>query len=196
MARREQQIEHLLRRAGFGGSPDEVDLYAELGLAGATDILLNFEQVPDDVGLENRASRLRRRDDARRVPAQREHHGCAATVAVPDGPYAAAAPGEDGALLAQPLRHGLQQDQRDLRRQNRDRDDGRQARRIAGRREGPARTVPAIRAGQLPRPADRHRQGSGDAGVARRTAEHQDQAAGELRARDHGAVHVRRRARP
>ena len=49
MARREQQIEHLLRRAGFGGSPDEVDLYAELGLAGATDILLNFEQVPDDV---------------------------------------------------------------------------------------------------------------------------------------------------
>ena len=31
MARREQQIEHLLRRAGFGGSPDEVDLYAELG---------------------------------------------------------------------------------------------------------------------------------------------------------------------
>jgi uncharacterized protein (DUF1800 family) len=49
MARREQQIEHLLRRAGFGGSPEEVDLYAELGLAGATDILLNFEQVPDDV---------------------------------------------------------------------------------------------------------------------------------------------------
>jgi uncharacterized protein (DUF1800 family) len=49
MARREQQIEHLLRRAGFGGSPEEVDLYAELGLAGATDILLNYEQVPDDV---------------------------------------------------------------------------------------------------------------------------------------------------
>lgn len=49
MARREQQIEHLLRRAGFGGSPEEVDLYAELGLAGATDILLNFEQAPDDV---------------------------------------------------------------------------------------------------------------------------------------------------
>src|SRR5687767_8393280 len=49
MARREQQIEHLLRRAGFGGSPDEVDIYAELGLSGATDILLNYEQLPDDV---------------------------------------------------------------------------------------------------------------------------------------------------
>ena len=48
--------------------------------------------------------------------------------------------------------------------------------------------------GQLPRPADCRRQGSGDAGVARRTAEHQPAAAaGELRARDHGAVHVRRR---
>jgi len=49
MARREQQIEHLLRRAGFGGSPDEVDLYAELGLGGATDVLLHYERVPDDV---------------------------------------------------------------------------------------------------------------------------------------------------
>jgi uncharacterized protein (DUF1800 family) len=49
MARREQQIEHLLRRAGFGGSPDEVDLYAELGVGGATDLLLNYEQAPDDV---------------------------------------------------------------------------------------------------------------------------------------------------
>lgn len=49
MARREQQIEHLLRRAGFGGSPDEVDMYAEIGLSGAIDVLVNFQDIPADV---------------------------------------------------------------------------------------------------------------------------------------------------
>jgi uncharacterized protein (DUF1800 family) len=49
MGRREQQIEHLLRRAGFGGSPDEIDLYAELGVPTTIDLLLDYEQVPDDV---------------------------------------------------------------------------------------------------------------------------------------------------
>src|SRR5689334_13481180 len=49
MARREQQIEHLLRRAGFGGSPNEVDAYADLGLNATIDRLVNFEGVADDV---------------------------------------------------------------------------------------------------------------------------------------------------
>src|SRR4051812_3602933 len=45
----EQLIEHLLRRAGFGASQDEVDLYTDLGFAGAVRRLLDFESVPDDV---------------------------------------------------------------------------------------------------------------------------------------------------
>jgi uncharacterized protein (DUF1800 family) len=49
MGRREQQIEHLLRRAGFGGSPNEIDLYAELGVRGTIDALIYYETVPDDV---------------------------------------------------------------------------------------------------------------------------------------------------
>jgi uncharacterized protein (DUF1800 family) len=49
MGRREQQIEHLLRRAGFGGSPNEIDLHAELGVAASIDLLLNYDQIPDDV---------------------------------------------------------------------------------------------------------------------------------------------------
>ena len=49
MARREQLIEHLLRRAGFGGSPAEIDYYAELGYAATVDLLLNPEQIPDTV---------------------------------------------------------------------------------------------------------------------------------------------------
>jgi uncharacterized protein (DUF1800 family) len=49
MGRREQQVEHLLRRAGFGGSSDDIDLYAELGVGATLDLLLNYEQVPDDV---------------------------------------------------------------------------------------------------------------------------------------------------
>jgi uncharacterized protein (DUF1800 family) len=49
MARREPQIEHLLRRAGFGGSLDEIDVYSELGIAATTAVLLDYEQLPDDV---------------------------------------------------------------------------------------------------------------------------------------------------
>ena len=48
MARREQRIEHLLRRAGFGGSPDEVAELSELGYHAALDLLVFFDQTPDD----------------------------------------------------------------------------------------------------------------------------------------------------
>jgi uncharacterized protein (DUF1800 family) len=48
MARREQQIEHLLRRAGFGGSPNEIDAYADLGLSATVDQLVNYDKVTDD----------------------------------------------------------------------------------------------------------------------------------------------------
>lgn len=37
---------HLLRRAGFGGTPDEVDRLYALGLEGAVDYLVNYESVP------------------------------------------------------------------------------------------------------------------------------------------------------
>src|SRR5438270_12803530 len=55
------QIGHLLRRAGFGASPQDLATYAELGFSGAVDRLLNSAelaervsslQVPDDA-LEN-----------------------------------------------------------------------------------------------------------------------------------------------
>src|SRR5262249_11827119 len=35
------QIGHLLRRAGFGGSPEEIAMYKSLGFSGAVDRLLN-----------------------------------------------------------------------------------------------------------------------------------------------------------
>jgi uncharacterized protein (DUF1800 family) len=49
MARRDALIEHLLRRIGFGGSPADVEGYADLGYATALDRLINYEIVPDDV---------------------------------------------------------------------------------------------------------------------------------------------------
>jgi uncharacterized protein (DUF1800 family) len=49
MARREERIEHLLRRAGFGGSPEEVAELSEIGYQAAVDMLVFFEQAPDDV---------------------------------------------------------------------------------------------------------------------------------------------------
>jgi uncharacterized protein (DUF1800 family) len=49
MARRDDRIEHLLRRAGFGGSPDEVAELATIGYQAAVDLLVFYEQAPDDV---------------------------------------------------------------------------------------------------------------------------------------------------
>src|SRR5437660_1942169 len=43
------QIEHLLRRAGFGARPDELDFYGGTSVSNAVDLLVNYDQVPDDV---------------------------------------------------------------------------------------------------------------------------------------------------
>ena len=45
----EHVIEHLLRRAGFGASDDEIEDYLELGFGGTVRRLLDYETVPDDV---------------------------------------------------------------------------------------------------------------------------------------------------
>jgi uncharacterized protein (DUF1800 family) len=42
-------IEHLLRRAGFGGSASEIQTYSDLGYATALDTLINYEQIFDNV---------------------------------------------------------------------------------------------------------------------------------------------------
>jgi len=44
-----EKVAHLLRRAGFGFSQDDLDLYAQMGVGGAVDYLLDYDQVPDDV---------------------------------------------------------------------------------------------------------------------------------------------------
>jgi uncharacterized protein (DUF1800 family) len=49
---REQEIDHLLRRAGFGASDEDVTAYAKLGFAGFTSAVatvLNYKALPDDV---------------------------------------------------------------------------------------------------------------------------------------------------
>ena len=47
--RREQQIEHLLRRAGFGASQQEVDQFADVGFRSAVEHFLDYEEQEDDV---------------------------------------------------------------------------------------------------------------------------------------------------
>jgi uncharacterized protein DUF1800 len=51
------QIGHLLRRAGFGATPDELTMYRNLGFNGAVDRLINYQQVSDD-GMESRLKTL------------------------------------------------------------------------------------------------------------------------------------------
>jgi uncharacterized protein (DUF1800 family) len=51
-AQREEELQHLLRRAGFGASEADVDQYARRGLLGfssAVAHLLTYEDLPDDV---------------------------------------------------------------------------------------------------------------------------------------------------
>src|SRR5262245_40778368 len=43
------QIEHLLRRAGFGARPDELETYRALSLNAAISRLLEYQRIPDDV---------------------------------------------------------------------------------------------------------------------------------------------------
>ncbi|HLH73399.1 MAG TPA: DUF1800 domain-containing protein [Chloroflexota bacterium] len=47
------KLRHLLRRAGFGASPSELDTYRKLGLAGTVDRLLNYDNV-DNSALDTR----------------------------------------------------------------------------------------------------------------------------------------------
>jgi uncharacterized protein (DUF1800 family) len=50
MARpREEHIEHLLRRAGFGAREEDVVRYAAMPYVAAVDRLVNYDRIPDDV---------------------------------------------------------------------------------------------------------------------------------------------------
>lgn len=51
MARRDERIEHLLRRAGFGASPAGLGEFTELGYQAARDLLVFYELAPDEVDL-------------------------------------------------------------------------------------------------------------------------------------------------
>src|SRR3954463_943706 len=45
----DRQIEHLLRRAGFGARPDELTLYGGMSIGQAIDALVDYQSVPDSV---------------------------------------------------------------------------------------------------------------------------------------------------
>ena len=45
MASRDPQIQHLLRRAGFGATAAELEYYQNLGLGGTIDELIDFKRI-------------------------------------------------------------------------------------------------------------------------------------------------------
>jgi uncharacterized protein (DUF1800 family) len=45
----DRQVEHLLRRAGFGARPDELALFREMTTSQAIDVLVNYDSLVDDV---------------------------------------------------------------------------------------------------------------------------------------------------
>ena len=46
------RVAHLLRRAGFGASLAQIDYYTALGLERTLDLLIDYEQVPDDADID------------------------------------------------------------------------------------------------------------------------------------------------
>ena len=49
MAGSDRQIEHLLRRAGFGARPDELSTYGAMSIGQAVNALVGYDSVPDTV---------------------------------------------------------------------------------------------------------------------------------------------------
>ena len=49
MSQLNPEIDHLLRRAGFGVSTDDVDIFKDMSTATAVAYLVNYEGRPDDV---------------------------------------------------------------------------------------------------------------------------------------------------
>src|SRR6266849_3865427 len=45
----DQRVHHLLRRAGFGASADDLVIFDPLSYSAAVSRLINFEAIPDDV---------------------------------------------------------------------------------------------------------------------------------------------------
>src|SRR5262245_17781130 len=45
----DRQIEHLLRRAGFGARPDELDFYSQMSVDEIVDTLVGYQAIADDV---------------------------------------------------------------------------------------------------------------------------------------------------
>ena len=135
---------------------------------------VDYDAIPDTVdGLIGTAGLRRHDDQRRRVLAAVEHQPRAPALAVPHGPQRSSAAGEDDAVLAQPLRHRLQQDCRRARRDRRRAVSGGQG--VRGSRPGarPDRDAARQRARQLQGHPARDREGHGDAGLARRPDEHQ-----------------------
>src|SRR5947208_164921 len=86
---------HLLRRAGFGGTPDEIDAYAALGYEGAVERLLNPASVDDGAAEEalpmpaGRRAGPRARADGWAVPRAGAHDAHPAPPAREDDPLLA-----------------------------------------------------------------------------------------------------------
>jgi uncharacterized protein (DUF1800 family) len=45
----DQRIEHLLRRAGFGASADDLAIFGNMSYGAAVDRLISYDEIPDDV---------------------------------------------------------------------------------------------------------------------------------------------------
>ena len=187
-------IEHLLRRAGFGARPDELALYSGMTLDEAVDALLDYDAIPDTVdshiaqpgyvsttirGAFSPQSNIvdsRQRWLFRMVHTDRPlqekmtlfwHNHFATGYTKIAGALGAT---EGARYLAA------------------------KASEDPGKVRGQIEMLRDNALGNFQRHPREHREGHGDARLAGRADQHRESAAGEFRARDSGALHRRRRA--
>ena len=192
MAQLDPDIQHLLRRAGFGAGAADVDTFARMSPNAAIAYLVDYEGRPDDVdariGRPDHTQVSSRDlfspdiniDDARqrwlfrmihtRRPLQEKmalfwHNHFATAYSKLNADSGATQAAKMMAYTPGAL----------------------------ARADGADRAVPPERARQLPRPARQGGAGRRDAGLARWPEQHRGASAGELRPRGDGDLHCRRR---
>ena len=157
---------HLLRRAGFGGSLEEIDAIVALGPAAGARSL---------AAARARSRRRRARPSARGGPRRRRRPAPPRLVVPADGAHERADARKVGIVPPRPLRHRFPKSG------------------IGAQDARPGRALPRSRRREVPRPHGRRREGRGDARLPRRRAEREAPSQRKPRARADGIVHSRPR---
>ena len=193
MARGELGVEHLLRRAGFGASQDDLKQFEGMSVSGGPAVSARLRIAAGRRRLEDWHAWVCVDQSRQRLLSESEHRPRAPALALPDDSYASA-------RSRRRWRSSGTTTSRRRTRRSRTRSTGFQATRMLalkpGELPGPQGQIELFRSMALGSFRDLLIEVAKDPAMlvlARRTSEHAPATAGKLRPRNHGALHVRPR---